>query len=181
MINSLCSVRILLTLQAVLLILTLLLPFTAGAQEAPVDQTVQIWKDELNDKDPSRIQEAAYEIAKHSDEFVNDRQVIGKLAALLTDQHQPADVREVASYTLGCIGPTAADSAPQLIKSLRDSNPDIQRAAVEALGKIGPTGYPPLPLFERLMQASGPIEIKVSALEALARLLPPQDAIPSQH
>jgi HEAT repeat protein len=152
-------------------------PRTSAAQESIVDQSVQIWKDDLSGTDPGTIQDAAYQIGTHSNEFVDDRQVISKLTALLADQRLPVEVREVAAYALGSIGSTASDAAPQLVRSLGDSNPDVRRAAVEALGKIGPAGNPPLDVVQSLMR-QGPIEIRVSALEALARLFPPRDAIP---
>src|SRR5258706_7649993 len=123
------------TLQAIVFIAVLLLPILAAAQKPLSDPLAQMWRDQLNEKDPGKIQEAVYEVAKHSDDFVSDLQVIRRLTDLLTERHELADVREVAVYALDSIGLTAYSAVPQLVESLKDNKPDIQSGVVEALGK----------------------------------------------
>src|SRR5258705_2165884 len=110
-----CRTYVLLLLQMNFVLFFLWLGPAADAQGAFVDQTAQLWRGQLSDKDHLKVEDAEYQMAKHSEQFTNDMQAIQSLAALVIDHHQPTTVREGASYALGSIWRTASDAGPQLI------------------------------------------------------------------
>ena len=66
-------------------------------------------------------------------------------------------------------GPLAnpAHFVPALMEMLRDSDPQVRRAAVRALGNIGPYAKPAIPVLTRLLQDQFLHEAAAEALEKI--------------
>ena len=165
------------------------------SQPAAADDDAQQWADQLQlpssdgggkrraticDASCQLIQNAAYEIAKHHDQFIDNKTVIAKLTDILSDKNRPGSSREVAAFALGSIGPSAADWVPVLIQALESEETTVKRATAEALGRIGSTEHRAIEKLKAMI-ATDPIEVRIACIEALAKLLPVPDATALLH
>jgi HEAT repeat protein len=170
-------------------------PAALLSQPAAADDDHQQWADQLQlpssdgggkrraticDASCQLIQNAAYEIAKHHDQFIDNKTVIAKLTDILSDKNRPGSSREVAAFALGSIGPSAADSVPVLIQALESEETTVKRATAEALGRIGSTEHRAIEKLKAMI-ATDPIEVRIACIEALAKLLPVPDATALLH
>ena len=79
-------------------------------------------------RDPSTTRRAC------KNELISQNTLVAKLIIALKDSD--SDVRNVAAYGLGEIGPAAKDAVPALSVALKDSDRRVRRAATKALKAI---------------------------------------------
>ncbi len=100
------------------------------------------------------------------------------LVKSLQETHGQLLERRYAALALARIGAANRRVIPALIESLDDDKPDIRAAALEALGQIGPAAETAV---GRLIATSAdqgePLEVRESALAAMARIAPADAAV----
>jgi HEAT repeat protein len=104
-----------------------------------------------------------------------DGQTATQWAAKLTDDDK--QVRRLAAYALGQIGPEAAEAVPALVIAADDNNIEVGWYSLEALGRIGPAAASAVPDVVRILKAAeqfrnspgyGPL--RVNGVRALGRI-----------
>jgi HEAT repeat protein len=90
---------------------------------------------------------------------------VPEVAKLLGDAKN--ETRFYAIWTLGWIGPDAAETEPALVRAMSDKSDDIRRKAAYALGRIG-TIKTPLPTLTSALSDPN-ADVRSSAAEALGR------------
>lgn len=85
------------------------------------------------------------------------------------------NVRIYAAWTLGRIGPDAADAVPALLEARNDPDGDVRRRAVYALGRIHPRAEVAVPVLLEAFKDKD-VDVRRVAVEALAGY--GKDAVP---
>ncbi len=94
---------------------------------------------------------------------------IPALTELLKDKD--VEVRFVASWALGNIGPDAKKAVPALTKLLRDKDRQIREVTAKALGKIGPEAKTAVRTLTELLK-DGDEPVRKAAAEAVGKIGP---------
>ena len=89
------------------------------------------------------------------------------LASALKDLH--AQVRELAVWGLGQIGPAAKDAVPALGQALGDVSVQVRQTAAWALGMVGPAAKDAVPELTRALKDSGNV-VRANAAQALGQI-----------
>lgn len=82
------------------------------------------------------------------------------------------EFQRLTCESLGAIGPTAAVSTPIVARLLESDDPHLRRAAADCLARFGPSAVSAGPALSDRVLLEEEVEVRDSALTALARLGP---------
>jgi HEAT repeat protein len=97
--------------------------------EVAVEPLVQAVLDESGTAGPLLKWEAGESLRRISDTAVP--------ALIESLTHYSADIRKIAAFALGVIGPAARPAVPELRRLLKDPRPALRKRAAQALAEIG--------------------------------------------
>jgi HEAT repeat protein len=128
------------------------------------DNTLETWKANLQDQDPTVRCAAADAIGKMG---VEGKSATPILTELLMDK--VCHVRILSVKALGNIGPDAKEAIPTITKLLEDNNRDVRICAAEALGKMGSEARMAIPNITKLLNDEDAF-VRSTAAGALGRM-----------
>ena len=108
-------------------------------------------------------------LAKSEPEALAKNEIVPPLALMLKDRD--AEVRWLAAFSLGALGPGARQAAPALAEALQDDAWVVRREAALALGCIGPDAQSAIPALKEALE-NPHLEITNETARALPRLGP---------
>lgn len=144
----------------------------SSAQEPSIEQLLG----QIQDGKPAAVQLAVYQLAQFGDSLNNNQPAKLTLVKLLQEAKQP-EVREVAAYALGRIGPDAATQIPELEAALlNDKSPKVKRASAEALGRIGPNRKDVVDYLNRAFTTDD-LSVRVACIAGFANVEPQEEVV----
>lgn len=136
---------------------------SAADLKAVLTRQVDLLRDVIADDWPSSLEDS--DLVKRLLPFGHEAVI---LLANLLDEGEEVEIRRIAAFYLGLVGPAASDVIPELISAFRARDVLLRRQAAVALGKMGSKALMALPALIEALTEAHPSHHLIDALMAIA-------------